>query len=205
MLCVIIAKGVSMMKIYAIRHGQTDQNLNKIVQGWTNHPLNEFGIKQAYQMGHYLKHHNYHFDRIISSPLVRSVKTAEIIQSIMNTNHLIEIDTSFIERDFGVFEGESVDETIKIISVKNFKRDGYEHDEALLQRIECGVKNLYKKYPNDSILLSCHSHVSKSLLVLSDPITYSFRTFLNNASMCIFDYDGLNLKTVAYNIEADEK
>ena len=194
-----------MMKIYAIRHGQTDQNLNKIVQGWSNHPLNQNGIKQAYDMGHYLKIHHYTFDRIISSPLIRSIKTAEIIQSILMTNHNIEIDDAFIERDFGVFEGGSVEETIKIISVKNFKRDGYEHDEALLQRIKQGIDNLYHKYPNESILLSCHSHVSKSLLVLSDPNTYTFRTLLNNASMCIFEFDGINLKTIAYNIEANEK
>ncbi len=194
-----------MMKIYAIRHGQTDQNLNKIVQGWSNHPLNEFGVKQAFAMGHYLKHHHYTFDRIISSPLIRSVKTAEIIQSILMTNHDIELNHAFIERDFGVFEGESVDETIKIISVKGFKRDGYEHDEALLQRIKHGIDNLYRKYPNDAILLSCHSHVSKSLLVLSDPNTYTFRTLLNNASMCIFEFDGINLKTLSYNIEANEK
>lgn len=193
------------MKIYAIRHGQTDPNLKRIVQGWTDHPLNEHGIVQAHALGHFLKAKQYQFTHILSSPLIRSIKTAEIIQSILGSSHDIEVNATFIERNFGIFEGDSVDETMKVIYQKGFKKNGYEHDEALLQRIQLGISELYLKYPNDDILLSCHSHVIKSLLILSDPITYNFQTWLNNASMCIFEYDGNFLKTIAYNIEYDQK
>lgn len=192
------------MILYAIRHGQTDYNKNRLVQGWTDHPLNEMGIHQAIKMGHYLKNQHIHFHQIISSPLIRSQKTAEIIQNMMGSNHPIHIHPDFIERDFGVFEGNGVDETLEIISKPNFKRNGYEHDEALLQRIQNGLEKLYTLYPNSQVLLSCHSHVSKALLILSDPQQYTFRTYLNNASLCIFEYDGQTLKTLNYNIEASQ-
>lgn len=192
------------MILYAIRHGQTDFNKNRLVQGWTDHPLNEMGMHQAIQMGHYLRNHSVHFDHIISSPLIRSQKTAEIIQDIMGSTHPILIHREFIERDFGIFEGNGVDETLEIISKPNFMRDGYEHDKALLQRIQKGLETLYNLYPNSQILLSCHSHVSKALLILSNPQKYTFRTYLNNASLCVFEYDGQTLKTLKYNIEATE-
>ena len=43
------------MNLYLIRHGQTDQNKQYVVQGWTNNPLNENGIEQAHEVGKYLK------------------------------------------------------------------------------------------------------------------------------------------------------
>lgn len=193
------------MKIYAIRHGQTDYNLNRLVQGWTDHPLNQNGIDQAALMGRFLKKQMISFTKIISSPLIRSTDTARIIQKWMGLELPIEIDNSFIERNFGVFEGDDVDITSKTISAPNFKRDGYEHDEALLQRIELGLNQLYERYPNDVILLSCHSHVIKSLLILADPKTYTFRTFLNNGSLCTFEYDGKKLLVREYNIEPNDK
>lgn len=35
------------LEIYAVRHGQTEGNLNKITQGQTNTPLTEKGIQQV--------------------------------------------------------------------------------------------------------------------------------------------------------------
>ncbi len=193
------------MKIYAIRHGQTDSNLNRIVQSWTNNPLNQNGITQAIKMGQFLQHQGYHFDHIYSSPLDRAIKTAELIQEYLYIKKPIMIHEAFIERNFGPFEGGSIDIAAKAIAQPNFRMNGFEHDEALLQRVDKGLKDLYLKHPNDHILLSCHSHVVKSLLILSDPKQYDYRVLLNNASMCIFDYDGQTLNTIDYNIEAIEK
>ena len=38
------------MKIYSARHGQTDYNLNDLIQGTTDNELNETGISQAYEL-----------------------------------------------------------------------------------------------------------------------------------------------------------
>lgn len=189
------------MIIYAIRHGQTDHNLNRIVQGWSDNPLNAHGETQAIQLGHFLKEQKTVFDLIVSSPLGRTLKTAEIIQKVMNIQLPVVIEPLFIERNFGVFEGKSVDVTMPIIYVKGFKCDGYEHDEALLQRIQQAIQIIYLKYPIKTILLSVHSHVIKSLLILSDPVKYNFQTLLNNGSMCIFNYNGNRLINTAFNIE----
>lgn len=68
--------------IYFVRHGETDYNLNSIIQGQLDIPLNSTGIKQAEELAIKLK--DYQFDKIISSPLIRARKTAEIINKYHN-------------------------------------------------------------------------------------------------------------------------
>ena len=60
------------MKIYVIRHGQTDWNVAGKCQGRTDIELNETGIEQAKQAKEQLK--NYNIDQIICSPLKRTRK-----------------------------------------------------------------------------------------------------------------------------------
>lgn len=63
--------------LYIVRHGQTDWNVRKIIQGHSDIPLNTEGQEQARVLAESLK--NVHFDKIISSDLVRAKRTAEIV------------------------------------------------------------------------------------------------------------------------------
>ena len=65
------------MKLYLVRHGQTDMNKEKLYYGWTDCPINEIGIKQAQTLYGFFK--NVVCDKVITSDLKRSVETAEII------------------------------------------------------------------------------------------------------------------------------
>ncbi|MBL6445915.1 histidine phosphatase family protein [Fulvivirga sp. 29W222] len=63
-------------KIYLIRHGQTDYNLKKIVQGsGIDAPLNETGRKQAASF--YRTFQNIPFDKVYTSTLQRSIQSVE--------------------------------------------------------------------------------------------------------------------------------
>lgn len=64
------------MKLYLVRHGNTDSLDNKISQS-PDTPLNEQGIKQAEALAKRLKDEN--FDLIISSSMTRAKQTAQII------------------------------------------------------------------------------------------------------------------------------
>ena len=89
------------MNIFLIRHGQTDWNLNKKVQGFTDIPLNDFGRLQAEEIREKLK--DIDFDLVVSSPLQRAYETAKIICE--NRNLEILKDERIKERDFRLNEG----------------------------------------------------------------------------------------------------
>lgn len=89
------------MEILLVRHGQTEWNLLKKVQGKADVELNEQGIKQAEETRNSLK--NEKIDLILCSPLKRAMQTAEIIKQGRNIKMII--DERISERDFGEFEG----------------------------------------------------------------------------------------------------
>ena len=87
--------------LYLIRHGETVDNSNKIMQGQTQGELNEKGINQARMVSKNLTEE--HFDAIISSDLKRSYDTASIIAE----PHFLTVVTTPLqrERDWGGFTG----------------------------------------------------------------------------------------------------
>ena len=68
-----------MNKLFIVRHGETDWNVKKLLQGKTDIELNENGIKQAEELIYKLDFNN--IDIVISSPLKRAKQTATIIVS----------------------------------------------------------------------------------------------------------------------------
>jgi broad specificity phosphatase PhoE len=91
-----------------LRHGATDWNREGRFQGRTDVPLNDEGISQARSAARRLQ--GVAFDTIVSSPLIRAVKTAEIIAAA--SRKPVSVDAGLIECDFGSFERRSIRETM---------------------------------------------------------------------------------------------
>ena len=110
------------MKLLLTRHGQTDWNVAGKIQGVTDIELNETGVKQAETTREKLLNEtgikqaeatrekllNQNIDVIISSPLKRAKKTAEIIKGERDIPLII--DDGLKERCFGKFEGKTREE-----------------------------------------------------------------------------------------------
>ena len=92
-----------MVKTYitAVRHGETEWNVSRQLQGKQNSNLTENGLKQADLTAKALKDTT--FDVLYTSDLRRAKETAEII----NRHHKlgIRIESSLAERNFGIMEG----------------------------------------------------------------------------------------------------
>ncbi len=67
------------MKLYLIRHGQTDWNLKGKIQGSKDIELNSNGVIQAEQLSEKIIESNYEISKIYSSQQNRAIKTAEIL------------------------------------------------------------------------------------------------------------------------------
>lgn len=90
-----------MTTLYLVRHGETEDNVNQILQGQTDGQLTLKGIEQARELRDKIR--NNRFDAIISSDLKRALDTAEIL----NEPHHLKIEQTMLlrERDWGDFTG----------------------------------------------------------------------------------------------------
>lgn len=94
--------------IFLIRHGQTEFNVQRRLQGRMDSSLTELGVEQARRMGRVIK--DFAVDRpelwrVISSPLGRTLRTAEIVCEEMGLGGRMELDPRLAEIDVGDWEG----------------------------------------------------------------------------------------------------
>ena len=85
-----------------LRHGQTDWNINFLLQGVTDIPMNQTGIEQVKLAAQAIRAEDW--DVVLTSPLSRARQTAEIIASQHGYTEIIEQEL-LIERSFGEAEG----------------------------------------------------------------------------------------------------
>lgn len=163
------------MKVYFMRHGETDWNTVKRLQGTTDIPLNENGISLARISAENMKNAGIQFDEIFSSPLNRAVHTAEIINEKYSCT--IKTDERIKEFNFGQAEGHTFDEvktSPEFISVRNWFLNpseytaalGAESYETFFGRLRNFLDEEILPLENkmDSVLIVCHGGVVRGLL-----------------------------------------
>ena len=92
-----------MKTIYFMRHGQTDWNIQRRLQGQADIPLNETGIAQAREAGERFVRAGLTFDTVISSPLDRAVETAALASGVPRER--IRREPRLAELGYGQYEG----------------------------------------------------------------------------------------------------
>lgn len=90
-----------MLDILLIRHGETDWNVDKRLQGHIDIPLNAEGQRQAAALGRALE--NEPLDAIYASDLQRARDTAQAVAKLQGKT--VQIDPALRERCYGGFEG----------------------------------------------------------------------------------------------------
>ncbi len=95
------------MKIYVIRHGETELNVRQVKQGWADVRLNQAGRDLARLTGQTLQ--GIRFDACVSSPLIRSLETVGLVlRESGNASVPVQTDDRLKEINFGEEEGTSV-------------------------------------------------------------------------------------------------
>lgn len=105
------------MILYFIRHGETDWNCKRRMQGETNVPLNENGRKLAKKTQEGLK--GIKFDLVISSPYIRAQETAKIVIGYDSIPFMI--DPRIREISWGIWDGKTQNEIFKLGFEEQFK------------------------------------------------------------------------------------
>ncbi len=159
---------------YIVRHGETEWNVARIIQGQMESKLTEKGIGQAKDTAERLK--SVEFDAIFSSDLTRAKRTAEIIK----LDRKLEILTkkSLRERAFGHFEGrigeEFHKETQNLLQQykllpeekqRTFKfYESYESDDQIISRFIVFLREVAVAYLGKTILVVTHGGIIRTFL-----------------------------------------
>ncbi|MCR2804654.1 histidine phosphatase family protein [Paenibacillus soyae] len=147
------------MKLYVARHGQTEWNAADRVCGVTDVELTSHGVEQAELMAEKLAEKR--LDIIISSPLSRARKTAEIIARRLQKEALV--DHRLVEQNYGIFEGANrKDESFKQAKSQFPNRlSGGESILQVSQRVFNLLDETKEKYRNEQVLLVSHGSVCR--------------------------------------------
>ena len=177
------------MKIYAIRHGQTELNKKRIINGQLDEGLSDEGIDQAKKSIASLPKSIRH---IHISPLLRTKQTAEII------NNQLKVPTAFHDElreiHFGSLAGKAWDsiESGENLMKKHkevkydYRSAGGESVDDVQKRVLRFLKKIKGVHGNHEVLLVTHGGIIRLLHMLQDGKVLEG---IDNASLHEFDLD----------------
>ncbi len=154
------------LRIYLARHGQTDWNAVRRLQGGTDVPLNDTGRAQAQALAARLD--GVALDAIYSSALARSRETARVLEG----RAPIEALAGLNERSMGKFEGVYLDGRDPALEAEYGRRtadpddalDGGETTKAHLARVRATIEELLRRHPAGTILVIGHGGTNQLVL-----------------------------------------
>ena len=179
------------MRIYVIRHGQSEANLRVAHAGWSQVPLTETGVAQAAAAGKRLE--GLHFDKIIASDTLRAQQTAQ--NALPGRDYVT--DSRLREINVGVLEDRLVADCIaelgepymKARATRDFTPYGGENWQMIRGRVTEFMDELTKEPEDAQIAVFCHEGSANCILCHVMECQLSRITALaDNCSISVFTY-----------------
>ena len=151
-----------MTKIYLVRHGQSQANLDRVFAGRYNPELSDLGRAQAQKVGDYLKDKG--IEKIYASPLKRAFNTAVPLSTGLNIP-IIPYD-GIVEINGGDWEGKEIANLIAefpetygiwMTDIGHSKCDNGESMAEVQERMVKAVGEIAKKEDGKTIALFAHA------------------------------------------------
>jgi len=149
------------MKLYVTRHGRTQWNDENRICGISDIPLVERGIEQARTLAKETA--DKHIDRIICSPLLRAVQTAQIVSEACGAP--VTSDRRLIEQNYGIYEGQQHSNPDFLANKRDLSRP-YPQGESQLQlaaRVFGLLEEIKRLCPGQTVLLVSHGAVCRMI------------------------------------------
>lgn len=183
------------MKVYVIRHGQSESNLKGYWTGWLDVNLTEGGREDAKKAGKFLK--DITFDRVFSSDLVRAIDTARIATGC-------EPETTALVREINV--GNIAGKPLDIVTDEQriiFRKDGYAEIEGesraeFAERVEM-FKSYIEELDCDNVAVFSHAGWLMTMLDSVVGIKFPRKNILcGNCAIGVFEYNGSDWKLYSW-------
>lgn len=149
-----------MTRLALVRHGQTDWNIERRIQGSSDIPLNDTGRTQAAATGAVLADERW--DAVYSSPLGRAMETARIIARSLGADEPRPV-AGLEERSYGEAEG-MTGEAILARYPEGTPVPGRESRASVVVRALAALRRLGKAHPGGALVVVTHGAVISSLV-----------------------------------------
>ncbi|MFI5061026.1 MAG: histidine phosphatase family protein [Actinomycetales bacterium] len=191
-----------MTRISLVRHGQTDWNLAKRIQGSSDIPLNRTGREQAEATGVALAGGT--FDAIYASPLSRATETASIIAEHTGLPEPLAL-AAVAERSYGEAEGLTGAEILARWP-EGTPVPGRESRDAVVERALPALLELGARHPDESIIVVSHGGVISSLVRhVTDHALPGPGEVIPNGSVHEFVYEDGRLTLDRFNVRPEDR
>ncbi|MEN3003617.1 alpha-ribazole phosphatase [Dehalobacterium formicoaceticum] len=202
-----------MTLLYLVRHGETELNTKGVYYGWTDCALSDHGVEQGTKVAAMLKDVN--FDKVISSPLQRARKTAELVSGL--SGEKVRLDDRLKELNFGFWEGKHY-QTIQAddqenweLWVNDWKKAAPPAGESFLtmyHRVKEALNEILENSAGQNVLLVTHQGCLRIImcLLLQMPYESYWRfTFAHDAYSLMEIEQGYGIvKKINQRIEEEE-
>jgi len=183
--------------LYLVRHGETDWNLARRIQGSTDIPLNNTGRAQAAATGRLLSRREW--DAIYTSPLSRAEETARLIAAEIGLSAPVPV-AAIVERNYGEAEG-LADPELRERFPGDTPVPGRESRDDVVARVLPALVGLAERHPDEAILVVSHGGVIRSVLNAVDP--EGTHGMITNGSVHSFRHDNGTFELIAFNDPID--
>ena len=180
-----------MRRLYLVRHGQTEFNVARLVQGRCDSPLTELGVTQAHAAGEWLREHGVVPEAIVSSPLGRAMATARILADELGFVSEVEPEERIIERSYGWFEKGPFSELPDNVwdPGESLVPYGGEGNLELSARMNEGLRALMERDGLQTAVAVSHGSASRRFITMNLPEGIEGPKKLPNCGIFAFDYD----------------
>lgn len=182
--------------LWLVRHGESAGNASGIIQGQADYPLTPLGLEQSHRLVRRLKEDGVACDRVITSPLLRARRMAEILAAELGVP--FEIDNDWLERDTGQITGMESEEVAhkfphrdQINPYQPYAKTG-ESEWDLYIRAGRAVQGLLRR-ESGTYLVITHGGFLKRVLrvtlgIVPEPNLQGAHFRTDNAGVSIFEY-----------------
>jgi broad specificity phosphatase PhoE len=182
-----------------LRHGQTDWNINFLLQGVTDIPMNQTGIEQVKLAAQAIRAEDW--DVVLTSPLSRARQTAEIIASQHGYTEIIEQEL-LIERSFGEAEGLSHEQWRAKYSNLDVIPGG-ESRTQLAERSRLLLETISQELGGKRVLAISHGALIRALIAIaSNNELPRDGERLGNASLNVVKHSDNSWQVVNYSLDS---
>jgi broad specificity phosphatase PhoE len=195
------------LRLFLVRHGETDANRLRLLQGGSNGLLNANGRLQAEQLGRHLS--EIALDRVYASDLQRAVDTAQTIAQLHGLS--VEVDRRLREWDVGSLDGQPAAVYLQMIQdsgkpLSQFDPPGGEKLGEVRSRAEAFLQMLVEQHTGESILACSHGDCMRMLtgVMLQVELDAATAFHFDNASYSIFEWAGSRWRVIALNRTATD-